>query len=105
MRRPASAKMRRSTDGMVTMVGPMSKRKPAPSSCGGLAAEPFVALEEDDFVAARGERAGGGESAESAADDADAFHGRVFLDLALSISALSSLRIAAKRLRPCAARM
>ena len=40
---------------------------------GGLAAQPFVALEEDDLVAARGERAGGRESAESAADDADAF--------------------------------
>ena len=47
----------------------------------GLAAEPFVALEEDDLVAARGERAGGGESAESAADDADAFVGGSFHDV------------------------
>ena len=73
MRRPASAKMRRSTDGMVTMVGPMSKRKPAPFEHGGLAAEPLVALEQDDLVAARGQRAGRREPAKSAADDANTF--------------------------------
>ena len=40
---------------------------------GGFAAQPLVALEEDDLVAAGGEGAGGRESAESAADDANAF--------------------------------
>ena len=49
----------------------------------GLAAEPFVALEEDDLAPARGEHAGCGEAGESAADDADGFHGCVFLLLAL----------------------
>ena len=44
----------------------------------GLAAEPVVALEEDDAVAARGEHAGRGKSAEAAADDADGFHGLSF---------------------------
>ena len=74
MRAPASVKMRRSTDGIVTMVGPMSKRKPSLAELRGLAAEPIVAFEKDDFVAARGEHAGGGEPAEAAADDADWFH-------------------------------
>ena len=73
MRRPASVKMRRNTEGIVTMVGPMSKRKPVAFETRGLAAEPFVAFKEGDGVAARGERAGRRESAEAAADDADAF--------------------------------
>jgi hypothetical protein len=37
-----------------------------------LAAEPGVLLEQLDRVAARGERAGGGQPAQSAADDGDA---------------------------------
>ena len=37
----------------------------------GLAAEPFVALEEHDPIAARGQNAGCREAAEAAADNAD----------------------------------
>ena len=66
--------MRRSTDGIVRIVGPMSKRKPSPREHRRLAAEPVVALEERDLVPARGEHAGRGQAAESAADDADGFH-------------------------------
>src|SRR5512137_603439 len=40
---------------------------------GGLAAQPLVALEEDDLVAACGERASSREPAQSAADDANTF--------------------------------
>ena len=47
-RRPASAKIRRSTEGSVRMVGPMSKRKPSSFEHGRLAAEPVALLEQDD---------------------------------------------------------
>jgi hypothetical protein len=39
------------------------------------AAEPLVALEQDNLVAARGECAGRGEAGKAAADDADFFRG------------------------------
>ena len=88
MRAPASLKMRRSTDGIVTMVGPMSKRKPSPRQLGRFAAEPIVAFEKDDFVSARRQDAGCGKPAESAADDADWFHDVCFLrsDLRRSVA-------------------
>ena len=71
----------------------------------GLAAEPVVALEEDDLVSARGEHAGGGEAAEAAADDADGFHDFVFVVLTLAKSARRKSGSAASRRRPCAARI
>ena len=101
-RRPR-LKMRRSTDGIVTMVGPMSKRKPSPRSSAALPPSQSLRSKSDDLVPARGEHAGRGEPAESAADDADGFHS--FLRLDFSMSAATNSRIAAKRCRPCAARM
>ena len=64
--------MRRSTEGSVRMVGPMSKRNPFPPER-RLAAEPVVPLEKSNRVTAGGKSAGCCEAAESAPDDANAF--------------------------------
>ena len=99
--------MRRRTDGIVTMVGPMSKRKPSPRKLRGFAAEPFVAFEERDLMSARRQDAGGGKPAEAAPDDANGFHELFFWFLILPSSAPIKSRSARKRvrLRPCTARM
>ena len=58
-----------------------------------LATEPFVSFEEDDLVAASGERAGGGESAESATDDADAMLRRSFHGVGWGFESLVSCEL------------
>ena len=69
------------------------------------AAQPVVALKEDDFVSARCQYAGRGEAAQSSANDADSFHEFLFLVFATIAPNKSPNAPKRCRPRPCAAIM